>query len=81
MMGREMPKKREEGRADEFDDGEEDDGVDGDPCGRGRGRCRWARCPTRPRKISAEPRGLIERKKRTEAQSEVFPDKQHGFTR
>ena len=44
MMGNRDTEEGEDGGADEFDDGEEDDGVDGDPAGEGSGRCRWARC-------------------------------------
>ena len=80
MMGREMPKKREERGADEFDDCQEDDGVDGDSASEGAIGVD-GRVADEAEEDERGAEGVDERKKRAEAQSKVFPDKEHGFTR
>src|ERR1700733_1442752 len=74
--GKRDAKEAKERGADELDDGEEDDGVDGDPAGEaavdsGRGA---------PDEAEEDNRGAEwddERKKRAEAQSEGFPEEVH----
>ena len=68
----------QEGGADEFDDGEEDDGVNGDAASEvtvGLDRSSTDQAKEDERRSE----WVDERKERAEAQSKVFPENVHGF--
>jgi hypothetical protein len=69
----------ENGGADEFDDGEEDDGVDGDPAGEGTVGVD-GRVADETEEDQRGAKRVDHRQKRTEAQTEEFPEKKHGVT-
>ena len=77
--GQRDTEESEECGADELDDREEDDGIDGDSAGEGAvgvGGC----VADETEEDERGAQGVDERKKRAEAQSKVFPEKEHGFT-
>jgi len=76
--GKRDAEEGEEGGADEFDDGEEDNCVDGDAAGEGAVGVDW-RSADEAEEDERGAEGVDERKKRAEAQCEVFPEKVHGY--
>ncbi len=73
MMGREMPKKARREEPTSFDDGEEDDGIDGDSASEGAIGID-GRMSDEAEEDERGAEGIDERKKSAEAQSKVFPE-------